>query len=372
MQSATNNSQTKVSKDENDAPTSYGNQSETTQYSEDPAQVEAYLTAHLEKMFEIENLKASNYLINRLNSNMELRVSCIYKERSVQEITQDFRIIDSALQKCKNIEYVPETKTIKLKASTERRTILVKGISSSKEADFKQFIEKLCEKDDKTKEFIFSYEYDKKTGCVSLNFKDEASTIKIFSELMNSKFEENSIDCIIKDSNAFIELLEATKNSRGGMSGAGPGPGYYPYQNNYYQKQMFNYPPPYQQMYMMQPNNFPPSNYYPGYDKGNWGQGGYRSNTGGYPYRGGGGKPYYNNRRYDKYDGRAGEGTKDEESGEKGEKREYRGEKREFRGERRGGGYTKRGGHYDKKPQRSKEEIEKITSIDPENYPPLS
>eukprot|EP00331_Platyophrya_macrostoma_P002536 CAMPEP_0176420112 /NCGR_PEP_ID=MMETSP0127-20121128/8424_1 /TAXON_ID=938130 /ORGANISM="Platyophrya macrostoma, Strain WH" /LENGTH=366 /DNA_ID=CAMNT_0017800669 /DNA_START=87 /DNA_END=1187 /DNA_ORIENTATION=+ len=366
MQSATNNSPTKASKDENDAPTSYGNQSETTQYSEDPAQVEALLIPHLEKMFEIENVKSSNYLIYRLNSNMEIKVSSLHKERSILEITQDYRIIDSALQKCKNIEYLPESRAIRLKTTIERKTILVKGIPAAKEAEFGQFIEKLCDKDDKTKQCKISY--DKKTECASLTFPDENSTIKIFSELMNSKFQENQIDCIIKDSNAYIELLEATKNGRGGMGG----PGYYPYQNNFYQKPMFSYPPQYQPMYMMMPpNNFPTNNYYPGYDKGNWGQGGYRGHQG-YPYRGGGGKPYYNNRKYERTEGQAGEGAQDEEVGEKGERREYRGERREFRGGDRRGGYRRGGGHYDKKPQRSKEEMEKITSIDPENYPPLS
>lgn len=43
-----------------------------------------------------------------------------------------------------------------------------------------------------------------------------------------------------------------------GMSMGMGGGGYYPYQSNYYQKNMYNYPPQYQQMYMMMPpTNFP-------------------------------------------------------------------------------------------------------------------
>lgn len=53
------------------------------------------LMNQLEKMLELENVKAQNYLIYRLSSNMEIKISSIFKERSVNEITQDTRIIDS-------------------------------------------------------------------------------------------------------------------------------------------------------------------------------------------------------------------------------------------------------------------------------------
>jgi len=270
-----------------------------------------------------------------------------------------------------------------LKSTVERKTILVKGIPLVKETEFNKFIDNICEKDEKTKQYKFSY--DKKTECASLTFPDESAAINIFSELMNIKFQENQIDCMIKDSNAYIEILEAAKTSqRGGGRGMGVGggyypyqPGYYPYQPGYYPKQMYNYPQ-YQQMpMMMPPTNFPTGGYYPSYNKGGWNGGGYRDNAGGYrdnsgyPYRSN--KPYYN-RRYDKgTEGKFDEGDQGEEGGEKEEKTEYRGDTREFRGDRRGGrgGYNRRGNYQDKK-YRSKEEMEKIVTLDPENYPPLS
>ena len=48
-------------------------------------------------MFQLENVKAQSYLMLRLNANMEMKSSAIFKERSVLEITQDYQIIESVI-----------------------------------------------------------------------------------------------------------------------------------------------------------------------------------------------------------------------------------------------------------------------------------
>ena len=48
-------------------------------------------------MFQLENVKAQSYLMYRLNANMEMKSSAIFKERSVLEITQDYQIIESVI-----------------------------------------------------------------------------------------------------------------------------------------------------------------------------------------------------------------------------------------------------------------------------------
>lgn len=87
----------------------------------------------------------------------------------------------------------------------------MKNIPPQKEAEFKKFVDSLCEKDEKTKVKTiyrvnkgtywsktlkqYQFSYDKKTECASLTFPDETSTIKIFSELMNSKFQVCFVFC---------------------------------------------------------------------------------------------------------------------------------------------------------------------------------
>lgn len=46
-------------------------------------------------MFELENLKKSNYLMNHLNPNLEIESKFIFNERSVQAITPDPSLIEA-------------------------------------------------------------------------------------------------------------------------------------------------------------------------------------------------------------------------------------------------------------------------------------
>ncbi len=57
--------------------------------------------------------------------------------------------------------------------------------------------------------------------------------------------QDNPIDCLIKDGNAYVELTESLNSSRPNNYW----PSSYP-QGRYYQPPMMNYPQPYQMMMM--------------------------------------------------------------------------------------------------------------------------
>lgn len=166
-------------------------------------------------MFEFENLKTKSYFVNRLNASMELHINDIFNERSVQSITKDTNIItsvrphvsilanlDQAIKQCKNLELLTGDR-VRIKINVDRKSILVKGIPATSQAEFLEFAKKLAEKDEKTKVNLastwpnfdtskdFESSYDQRTECVSLTFQDKESAVKMFGELMNpdTKFQ---------------------------------------------------------------------------------------------------------------------------------------------------------------------------------------
>jgi len=170
---------------------------------------ESRLIDYLQALFELESLRNNSYLINRLNRSLELHPTTIYSERTIQNICQDPAIIDSALEKVKEIEYQSGS-VIKLKASSFRKTVIVKSISRAYEQEFKAFIEGFL--GDQNVECQISY--NPKTEAFSLTFADEPSTIKCFSLLLTKQFNQKNIDCILKEENLYLELIEGLQQNK--------------------------------------------------------------------------------------------------------------------------------------------------------------
>eukprot|EP00331_Platyophrya_macrostoma_P030290 CAMPEP_0176442150 /NCGR_PEP_ID=MMETSP0127-20121128/21633_1 /TAXON_ID=938130 /ORGANISM="Platyophrya macrostoma, Strain WH" /LENGTH=401 /DNA_ID=CAMNT_0017827087 /DNA_START=46 /DNA_END=1251 /DNA_ORIENTATION=+ len=364
--------------------------------------IESRLIDYLQGLFELENLRHNNYLIHRLSRNLELHPTVIYSERSVINMCQDPSIIDAALEKVKGIEYQAGS-AIKLRLSSPRRTVIVKHISRIDEQQFKTFIEDLLS----AQNLECQSNYDPKTETYSLTLVDETSAVQVFGLLLSMKFNQKNIDCILKEDNLYLELIEGIQNKKSqyqyssyakaqfpyGAPGYGfssqPMPMYfmqYPSQilgQNYIRKSKESYRPsnnetsgrPSDSTYEssdQSPTGSPQKRGYGQYrEYGNY----YGQQRNGSGYRGN--KTYYQKKAYDNAPRSEEEEFNDqvEENGREFRNQHYRGgrDRQDHRYGYQKGGFKDQGYKYPRNYKKgpSEAEIEKVTKVDLDNYPPL-
>jgi len=201
------------------------------------------LVKQLEALFNLENLKTNRYLIKQANINFEIPMMAIYEERKIKAISSNRDLINQALKKVDKIE-VLKNGYIKPKYESKRDKIIVKHIAYQEEPKFTQFLLQLPDYKECGIEGHIP-RYDNRLQTVTIECKDNTAAKTLFNTLNNTKFQDNSIDCLLNEENFYIACLDNIK--RAPMSNYGPPPQSAPYMKYNQQQYM---PPQFNQQFM--------------------------------------------------------------------------------------------------------------------------
>lgn len=291
------------------------------------------LTNEFDSMFTREKLEANPYLVFKMNSNLEIPVTAMYKDRKVASVCTNLAIIREALSRSSSIVYDKEKGIVTPKLSAKKNKLVLNRIpDSDKDKIFKviyqspEYIQKISDK----------YIENLRTYTIILRTEEQAqSLVQKIKAVIPSDCQ---IDMNLETEALYLDILQkAQENARNPSFAPEAGIPYDAYMQGY--------------------------GYYYGMNQAYMGQ------MRGYGYRGSNSHSQYNGYGNQMFIRRA----QDEKFEAEPEKEDYNGHyKKKDRYAKRTPyqKHEKREAKHNK-PQMSPEEIKRRTHVDSENFPPL-
>eukprot|EP00331_Platyophrya_macrostoma_P031951 CAMPEP_0176436386 /NCGR_PEP_ID=MMETSP0127-20121128/17939_1 /TAXON_ID=938130 /ORGANISM="Platyophrya macrostoma, Strain WH" /LENGTH=460 /DNA_ID=CAMNT_0017819699 /DNA_START=74 /DNA_END=1456 /DNA_ORIENTATION=+ len=327
------------------------------------------LTAELEDIFTKEKLGSSPQVILKMNENLEIPITALYKEKRVLAITTNLALIREALKHVTNVIYDQKREIVRLNIKPLKNVLTVNHLEDGEKERFLNLLTESPEYKRRTSENFFNAD-----GGYSLVLQSEEDAESLKAFLLKQEFKSRQLEITVEQENLYQTI---TQKSQDAMKysyqtyGYGYGqmdPSFY-YQNYYYFANMYQ-------------GYYPPNFAYGG------GRGGYEQEEYAYPGKGYGKKGGRGHGGYSQKEGEDNQHYDDEgeEEGEEYHSKSYggrggRNQKKKGHGTGHGGGH-KQGREYEKKsPQKGEiqplspqkqEEIIKRTRINSENFPSLS
>lgn len=301
------------------------------------------LVDEFNSMFKRENLEANPYLIFKMNANLEIPVTAIYKDKRVSSICTNLAIIREALSKSTSITYNREKEIITPNFKPLKNKIILNRISDiEKDKIFRtiyqspEYIHKISDK------------YIANLRSYTLVLRTEQSAETLVEAIKSAIFKDSQLEIKLGYEELYLDLLQKAQDTMKFQSAHPESQGNFPYEA-YFQN--------YGYFYGM--------NSYPGPFMGMMGRGPY----GGYQ-RGAYNNQFYNNNYYDQMFIRKAQDDENEAEPQRGEYQGRHDRKKDRFQKKSYGQKNFRGTQSDSK-QMSAEEIKKRTRVNSENFPPL-
>lgn len=295
-------------------------------------------------MFKRENLETNPYLIFKMNANIEIPVTAIYKEKKISSICTNLAIIREALSKSTSITYNREKEIIIPNIKPLKNKIILNKIPDvEKDKIFRaiyqspEYIHKVSDK------------YIANLKSYTLVLRTEQSAESLEEKIKSVIFKDSQLEIKLGFEELYLDLLQKAQDTMKFQSAHPEGQGNFPYdayfQNYGYFYGMNSYSSPYMGMMGGAP-------------------------YGGYP-RGAYNNQFYNNNYYDQMFIRKAQDDENEADNQRGEYYGRYDRKKDRYSKKSYGQKNFRGTQSDSK-QMSAEEIKKRTRLNSENFPPLA
>jgi len=295
-------------------------------------------------MFKRENLEANPYLIFKMNANLEIPVTAIYKDKRVSSICTNLAIIREALSKSTSITYnrekeiiIPNIKALKNKIVLNRIPDIEKDKIFRAIYQSPEYIHKVSDK------------YIQNLKSYTLVLRTEQSAESLIETIKSVIFKDSQLEIKLGYEELYLDLLQKAQDTMKFQSAHPEAQANFPYEA-YFQN--------YGYFYGMNP--------YPGSFQGMMGGAPY-----GGPYqRGTYNNQFYNNNYYDQMFIRKAQDDENDDY-QRGEYHERHDRKKDRYSKKSYGQKHYRGTQSDSKNHMSAEEIKKRTRVNSENFPPL-
>lgn len=304
----------------------------------DEEEIIASLVEEFQTMFRRENLEQNPYLVFKMNSSLEIPITAIYKDKRIGAISTNLALIREALARTDNVNYDREKEILRPKIRPMKNKIILNKIQDNQKNELTKMIYSSPEYAEKA-----SDKYLENLKSYNIVLKKEEAAASLIQKIKEQLGEKSQTEIVWEYEDLYVNLAQKAQDSLRNQQVQAP-------------ESQFNLP---NDVYAQ---NF---NYY------------YGMNPYGNPYMGGayggfrGGYGNYYNGYYNQYNQMFIRKAQDEPNEPEYNEYEHRGGRYGKRDKyQKKGGYGRYRGEREKKTI-SVEEIEKKTTVDSENFPPL-
>jgi hypothetical protein len=301
------------------------------------------LVDEFNSMFKRENLEANPYLIFKMNANLEIPVTAMYKDKRVSSICTNLAIIREALSKSTSITYNREKEIITPNIKPLKNKIILNKIPDlEKDKIFRaiyqspEYIHKVSDK------------YIANLKSYTLVLRNEKAAESLVETIKSVIFKDSQLEIKLGFEELYLDLLQKAQDTMKFQSAHPEAQSNFPYdayfQNYGYFYGMNSYPNQYMGM-MGGP--------FGGYQRGNYNN------------------QFYNNNYYDQMFIRKAQDDENEVEPQRGEYHGRHDRKKDRFSKKSYNQRGPRGTQSDSKNHMSAEEIKKRTRVNSENFPPL-